>query len=189
MLDDLKKGSATLASFFFGLAFLFLLAWALLPFFFRTAGEDEASPYPPHYGPWAVNGVRLGMTLDECVRVLGGPPKDVRSGYGVEVKTWPGPGVTVTFDAPSGGRARDILGRDLTDRSGKTVVWKSASEADVRAILKTARVKRHYRPKGSGVISIGMANAGASYTCEDPEGKYAVELDENGFVKYVRAYK
>ena len=124
-----------------------------------------------------MDGVVLGWPMDSCREQLGEPDRELSPRAEVVLWQWTRfHQVTITFD--DRGRAEEILGSALTDRQGRTEVWRSAGEDEVRVILPAARVKKSYRPKGSGVFSIGREHVGTTYTVSDDLGTYTVSFYE-----------
>jgi len=178
-----------LSKFFFGLAAVFFIIWMAMPLLFKETTDDDFYNYQESKGPWAVDGIRPGMTYDECARVLG--PGETATGnyYGKTARKWPGRDVLVTFDdTAAGGGARDILGKTLTDLDGKVVVNGSEGENGIKKILKSAKIEKHYRPGGSGVISCSSQCDSVTFICRDARGSYSVYFYEGSF-RYVRGWK
>lgn len=179
-----------LSKFFFGLSFLFLLIWIAVQLSFTDAGGDYESVYEASNGPWAVDGIRLGTTLDQCIRRLGRPARSNTNSYtGKAVKDWrtATSEVSVTFEKDDGGAAAiEIRGKTLTDHSAKIVVSAGMNENDVKAILKSASVRKSYSPGGSGVISCSSVHTATVFTCRDDDGYYSVSFYRGSFVS-VRA--
>lgn len=132
---------------------------------YRVATESE-SFYRPYTGsaPLTVRSTAPGQTEAEVVALLGPPDRRNDAGYGTGSLQWQHlPDLVVTFDTRSG-RVTEVLGNELT-ADGATVLSHGTSEADVRAVLgKPAKSVGHYRPKGSGVISIGQEKVGTTLT-------------------------
>lgn len=138
---------------------------------YQEISDSSATYAAVSKGPWAVDGIVLGSTMDSCREQLGEPDRELLPNPGVVIWQWTRfHQATITFD--DRGRAVEILGSALTDRQGRTEVWRSAGEDEVRVILPAARVKKSYRPKGSGVISIGREHVGTTYTVSDDLGTY-----------------
>ncbi|HNY11945.1 MAG TPA: hypothetical protein PKK26_10180, partial [Candidatus Wallbacteria bacterium] len=96
--------------------------------------------------------------------------------------------VSITFESSNNGKACEIMGKTLTDHSGKVLIYDSASEEEVKAVLKSASVKSSYRPGGSGVISCSSVHVGTKFTCKDADGYYSVNFYE-GRLSYISASK
>ncbi len=179
----------SVSRFFYGLAILFFAAWVTLQFSPKETGDNIM--YETSSGPWAVDGIRLGTNLDECVRKLGQPMRSETNKYnGTIIKEWRTATceVTISFESASNGKSFEIMGKNLTDRSGKVVIYDSSSEEEVKAVLKSASVKNSYRPSGSGVISCSNVHVGTKFTCKDPDGFYSVNFYE-GRISYISASK
>ena len=136
-------------------------------------------------GPWAVDGIRLGTTLDECTRRLGRPARSNTNAYNGKVtKDWRTSTneVTITFEKDNGGgKSIEIMGKTLTDHAGKIIIEGSMDEKDVKAILKSASVKKSYSPGGSGVISCSVAHTATTFICRDNDGYYSVYFYRGSF--------
>ena len=79
----------------------------------------------------------------------------------------------------------EVLGNRL-DAEGVEVVSWGMSEADVRAVLgKPASSKGHYRPSGSGVISIGMKRAGGTLSYRRDGVDFEITLNDDSLA-YIR---
>lgn len=181
-----RSGRSLAANPFFVLAALLFLAWLFLPLLVRTSADEELMGYAESKGPWSVDGVRLGWTAAECEKLLGKPARTISNNYGKKVVAWSGTAeVTVTFDEKRAGGAVEILGRTLTEYSGKGVVFASMNENEVRAVLPHASSKGSYRP-GSFVISCVPSKVGTTYACRDQSGVYEISFYE-GAMRYVRA--
>lgn len=179
-----------LSKFFFGLAAVFFMIWLLLPLLFKsTSGDpDNVYDFEESKGPWAVDGVRVGASYEECRRILGGNDRPAGGGpYGKKVRQWPQPAdVMITFGADD--KAVDILGRTLTGPDGKAVVGGWEGMDGVKAILKSAKIEKHYRPKGSGVINFSSVCDAVTFRVKDANGNYSVYFYEGTF-RNVRGWK
>ena len=175
----------SLSKFFFGLSFLFLMIWIALQFSYKEVDEYGVM-YEASNGPWAVNGIRLGTTLDECARRFGRPVYSNTNVYtGKVTKNWrtSTEEVTITFEKDNGGgKSIEIVGKALTDHSGKVVIDGGMNENDVKAILKSASVKKSYSPGGSGIISCSSVHTATAFTCKDDDGYYSVSFYRGSFV-------
>jgi hypothetical protein len=161
------------------------MIWIALQLSFKEVDEYGVM-YEASNGPWAVNGIRLGTTLDQCIRKLGRPARSNTNAYNGKVtKDWNTSTieVTITFENDNGGgKSIEIAGKTLTDHAGKVVIEGSMGENDVKAILKSASVKKSYSPGGSGVISCSCAHTGTTFTCKDDDGYYSVSFYRGSFV-------
>jgi len=132
---------------------------------------------PRSEGPWSVEGIRIGMTWEEARDVLG-PSLETIGSDGRTHRWGPPKEVHVTFNVH--GRAVDIVGNSLLDLTGRTVVWSGAEDEQVVQALGEGRVTRHYRPSGSGVISLGRELAGSSREYTDDVAQYTVSIGPAG---------
>ena len=168
---------------------MLLLAFPTFCTRFCARTVTDTSFHKVSTGPWTVNRIRLGMSQDDCRRVLGEPWRTSIFASTSTSWQWHQPtDITITFDTTVPARAREILGDTLTDLESNEVVGSSASEDDVKAILKNAKMQKQYRPKGSGVIAIGRTHIGTTYTCTDRDGTYCVAFYE-GRLSYIRAQR
>lgn len=146
--------------------------------------------YAPNAGPYAINGIRPGMKLDDCLRILGAPDEkggDPEGGNGFW--KWSSHGqITVTFQNV-GGNVTGVYGNTLTDRAGTTVVSSNASEEELRGIIRSATSDKHFRPSGSGIIALGRTLSGTSYHFNDDSGEYEILFDQDGHLTGMRAGK
>ena len=153
---------------------------------FRAA-KDPESFYGPYTGaaPLTIRGAAPGQAEADVVALLGAPDRRSGAGYGVESLQWQRlPDMVVTFDARAG-RVTEVLGNELTG-DGKAVLTPGMSEADVRAVLgKPAKSVGHYRPKGSGVISIGMTRDSTTLTWRRDGREIEATLNE-GALAFIR---
>jgi hypothetical protein len=144
-----------------------LVATTLFSGCYREFSEDTASLQYPRIsspGPWEVDGVRPGQTLDEIKRLRGEPGGQIGHGPRPTFR-WPAPlETTVTFD--QGGRAIDIYGTTLTS-GGRTWVDAGLEQRAIEHVLGKGRVEQHSRPSGSGVISVGRTVLGRSVSYEN----------------------
>lgn len=133
--------------------------WGLCALLLAGAGCYREATDPPAYGkydgtaPLTVEGLRPGATRAEVLGVLGEPERK-HPGPPEEVWNWNSPAEThVTFDGA--GRARAITGATL--KSGKnSLIWGIASPEEVKQFFgRPVREENSYRPRGSGVVSIG----------------------------------
>ena len=119
---------------------------------------DPASLLEPWTGPGPVTirGVRPGQDEAEVVALLGAPDRRDGTEYQPVSLQWQRfPDMVVSVDRRTR-RVSDVLGSQL-DAAGGTVVSHGMSGADVRAVLgEPAKSQGHYRPSGSGVISLGV---------------------------------
>ncbi len=149
--------------------------------------STEVSEYSPYTGrdPLTIRGVWPGQDGAEVIALLGPPEHRASSGYGAETLQWRRfSNVAVTLETAKG-RVTEVLGDEVT--AGKdTIVSKGMSEADVRQVLgKPAKEQTHYRPSGSGVISLGRKQAGRTLWYRRDGRTFEISVQENG-VAYVR---
>lgn len=159
------------------------MVWIALQLSFKEVDEYGVM-YEVSNGPWAVDGIRLGTTMDECTRRLGRPVRSKTNAYnGSVTKDWQSPTVevSITFEKANNGKALEIMGKTLTDHSGKVIIEGSMGENDVKAILKSASVKKSYSPGGSGVISCSSVHTATAFTCKDDDGYYNVYFYRGSF--------
>ena len=152
----------------------------------RVASDPESFERPyTGTAPLTVRGAAPGQSEQEVVALLGPPDRRNGAGYGVESLQWQRlPDMAVTLDTRSG-RVIEVLGNELT-ADGAGVLSRGMSEADVRAVLgKPSESVGHYRPSGSGVISIGMKRAGATLTYVRDGRALEVTLND-GALAYIR---
>lgn len=161
------------------------MIWIALQLSFTDSGGDYESMYEVSNGPWAVDGIRLGTTLDECTRRLGRPARSNTNAYTAKAtKDWrtSTSEVSVTFEKDNGGaKAIEIMGKTLTDHSAKVIVSGGMNENEVKSILKSASVKKSYSPGGSGVISCSVAHTATTFICRDGDGYYSVYFYRGAF--------
>lgn len=173
-----------LSKFFFGLGFFFFVIWIALQLSYKEV-DEYGIIYESSNGPWAVDGIRLGTTLDQCIRKLGRPTRSNTNAYtGKVTKDWRTSTneVSVTFEKDNGGgKAIEIMGKTLTDHSAKIVVSGGMNENEVKAILKSASVRKSYSPSGSGVISCSAAHTATTFICSDGDGYYSVYFYRGSF--------
>lgn len=153
---------------------------------FRVATEPESfcSPYRGS-APLTVRGAAPGQTEAEVVALLGPPDRRGGAAYGAESLQWQRfPDFAVTLDARTG-LVTEALGNELT-AGGDAVLSQGMSEADVRTVLgKPSESRGHYRPRGSGVISLGSERIGVSLTYRRDGREIEVALN-GGALAYVR---
>ena len=178
-----------------GLDFLFwrpLRAGAAAALLFAGAGcsrvgNDPESFCRPYTGtaPLTVRGAAPGQAEQDVVALLGPPDRRNAAVYAAESLQWQRfPDLVVTLDTRSG-KVAEVLGDELT-AAGEAVLTHGMSEADVRAVLgKPARSVGHYRPKGSGVISIGSTKYATTLTYLRDGRTLEVTLNE-GALAYLR---
>lgn len=141
----------------------------------RTATDSTGdNPYRRSSGPWSVDGVRTGMTLAEVKALLGEPTKQL-PGHAQQAYQWKE--IWVTFNTKD--LAIEIFGPTLSTLDRKSVLHSGMSESDVVQILGEGRMTKQYRPKGSGVITIGRELAGISHEYTDDNGRYTIWVYEN----------
>lgn len=123
----------------------------------RTA-TDQTSLYRPWTGrdTLTVRGIRPGQDEAEVLTLLGTPDRRDGTEYQPVSLQWQRfPDMVVSVDRRTR-RVSEVLGSQL-DAAGGTVVSHGMSGADVRAVLgEPAKSQGHYRPSGSGVISLGV---------------------------------
>lgn len=147
----------------------------------RTVTDETGAPsYARSTGPWSVEGVRLGQSLPEVKALLGEPSKQITD-RGRAVYFWKTRGgeTSVSFDAKE--RVVEIFGQSLSTVDRKPMLWSNQSESEVVQILGEGRMKKQYRPKGSGVISLGRELVGISHEYTDDNARYEVWVYENQF--------
>ena len=149
--------------------------------------SDPESLLLPYTGkaPLAIHGISPGQSEDDVVALLGAPERRNVSGHGAESLQWLRFGdLVVTVDTRSR-RVTEVLGNQL-DADGKAVVWSGMNEAGVRAVLgKPASSRGHYRPSGSGVISLGMKRTGRTLAYRRDGNDAEITLNDDSLA-YVR---
>ena len=149
--------------------------------------SDPESVYLPYAGsaPLTIRGVSPGQSEDGVVALLGPPDRRNAAGYQVESLQWQRFGdLVVTVDSRSR-KVTEVLGGQL-DTDGKAVVSSRMSEADVRAVLgKPGSSKGHYRPSGSGVISLGMTRTGRTLSYRRDGNDLEITTNGDGLA-YIR---
>lgn len=152
----------------------------------REASEPE-SFYRPYAGtaPLAIRGLSPGQLEDDVVALLGPPDRRNAAGRLFESLQWSRfTDLVATVDTRTR-RVTEVLGNQL-DADGAAVVSSGMSEADVRAVLgRPASSKGHYRPSGSGVISIGMKRAGGTLTYRRDGNEVEITLNDDSLA-YIR---
>jgi hypothetical protein len=160
------------------------MIWIALQFSYKEI-DDSAGMYEVSNGPWAVNGIRLGTTLDQCIRKLGRPERSNTNAYNGKVsKDWrtATSEVNITFEKDNGsGKSIEIMGKTLTDHAGNIVIDGSMGENDVKYILKSASIRKSYSPGGSGVISCSTVHTATTFLCKDNDGYYSVYFYRGSF--------
>lgn len=160
------------------------MVWIALQLSFKEV-DEYGIMYEASNGPWAVDGIRLGTTLNECTRRLGRPVRSNTNAYNGKVtKDWNTSTneVTITFEKDNGsGKSIEIMGKTLTDHAGKVIIEGSMGESDVKSILKSASVKKSYSPGGSGIISCSSVHTATTFTCKDDDGYYSVYFYRGSF--------
>ena len=155
---------------------------------YKVATDESAyvSDYAPYSGsaPLTVRGVYPGQTENDVAALLGPPDRRLDSGYRIVSLQWQRfSDMVVTLDGA--GRVTEVLGNELTGGTD-AVVQQGMSEADVRQVLgKPAKDQSHYRPSGSGVISLGRTRTGGTLSYRRDARTIEITLLENG-VAYVR---
>lgn len=117
----------------------------------------DFSEYSPYTGtaPLTIRGASPGQPGSEVIALFGPPERHDAPRYGPETLQWQRfSDMVVTLDGARG-RVSEVLGDRLT-AGADVIVEHGMSEADVRRVLgKPLREESHYRPSGSGVISLG----------------------------------
>ena len=148
---------------------------------------DPASFEQPYTGtsPLTIRGAAPGQGEETVVALLGPPDRRNDAGYGAASLQWQRlPDMVVTIDTRTR-QVTEVLGDRIT-AAGSTVVGHGMSEADVRAVLgKPATSRGHYRPSGSGVISIGTKRVGRNLTYRRDGHDFEITLNEDSLA-YVR---
>lgn len=122
--------------------------------------------------PWTVDGLRLGVTLEE-VRVRLGEPDRVHEYNGEKSTQWRGGQLLVHFDRT--GRATEISGQSI--RAGdRTLVSVGDAEAELEQVFGPGKTAKSRRPRGSGVISIGSEHTHTQHTYENGGGRFEVSV-------------
>lgn len=158
---------------------------ALLSACHRQVSEPESFCLPyTGAAPLAVRGLAPGQTEDDVVARLGPPDRRNVAGS-LESLQWQRlPGLVATVDSRTR-QVTEVLGNQL-DADGEAVVSSGMSAADVRAVLgKPASSKGHYRPSGSGVISIGMKRAGETLSYRRDGVDFEITLNDDSLA-YIR---
>ena len=142
---------------------------------------DPASSCGPWNGtgPLAIRGVRPGQDEAEVAALLGTPDRRDGTEYQPVSLQWQRfPDMVVSVDRPTR-RVSDVLGSQL-DGAGETVLSHGMSGADVRAILgKPSKSQGHYRPSGSGVISLGSKRYAETLTYRRDETEIEITLNDD----------
>ncbi len=155
-----------------------------------ACGREESGPESscrPYTGtaPLAIRGLAPGQTEDEVVALLGTPDRRNAAGHLFESLQWSRFSDLVASVDTRSRRVAEVLGNQL-DAEGVTVLSWGMSEADVRAVLgKPASSKGHYRPTGSGVISIGMKRAGGTLLYRRDGNDVEITLNDDSLA-YIR---
>jgi hypothetical protein len=128
--------------------------------------------------------VRLGQSLAEVKALLGEPAKQITD-RGQQVYFWKTRNgeTSVSFNAQE--RVIEIFGQTLSTVDRKPVLWANMSDNEVVQVLGEGRMNKHYRPKGSGIISFGRVLTGISHEYTDDSGRYEVGVHEDQ-LRYVR---
>ncbi len=138
-----------------------VFAVLLLGACFRQVTDETAGPVRPRYtggAPWSIEGVRPGQPFEE-VRRLFGEPREIFGTGSVRTAVWNQRGTAVTFNPA--GVVTEVNGASV-DAGGQVLLRAGAGEAEVTQVLGPGSVRKSYRPKGSGVISIGRVHTGTS---------------------------
>ena len=163
-----------------------LLLMAALGGCYRKVTEP-ASFCSPYTGtaPLTIRGVSPGQSAEAVVALLGSPERRDSAGYGRESLQWQRfSDMVVTVDTKTH-RVTEVLGNRL-DAGGESVISSGMNEADVRAVLgKPSKSLGHYRPSGSGVISLGHERTGASLSYRR-DGSDAEITHNDDSVAYIR---
>jgi hypothetical protein len=148
---------------------------------------EPASFCRPYTGtaPLTIRGVSPGQSAEAVVALLGSPERRGPAGYGRESLQWQRfSDMVVTVDTKTH-RVTEVLGNRL-DAGGESVISSGMNEADVRAVLgKPAKSHGHYRPSGSGVISLGQKRIGASLSYRRDGNDAEITLNDDS-VAYIR---
>jgi hypothetical protein len=140
--------------------------------------------YEAYSGPLSINGIRLGMTQEECKAILGEPQEVVEApGKHVILRWKRPPRISATFYANLGDKAAEIFGDKITDANGKTLLFKGSEEFQVKSVLQNARVEKHYTPTGSGIASFGGKHSATSYHCPDGGGTYTASCENDSLAQ------
>ena len=155
---------------------------------YKVASDHSGyvSDYAPYSGsaPLTIRGIYPDQAENDVVALLGPPDRRLDSGYGIVSLQWQRfSDMVVTLG--TAGRVTEVLGNELT--AGKdAVLQQGMSEADVRQVLgKPAKDQSHYRPSGSGVISLGRKRTGGTLSYLRDGRRIEITLLENG-VAYIR---
>jgi hypothetical protein len=133
---------------------------------FRQVTDESAAIARPRYtgtAPWTIDGVRPGQPFDEVKQRLG-EPREIVGAVGPRTAFWAKHSTVVTFGPDN--RVTEVNGSQV-QAGAQTLVWAGASEAEVMQILGPGRVDKRYRPKGSGVISLGREHTGTTVIYEN----------------------
>ncbi|MHB8798148.1 MAG: hypothetical protein ACYDBY_06750 [Thermoanaerobaculia bacterium] len=153
---------------------------------YREASEPE-SFYLPYTGtaPLTIRGLSPGQSEDDVVARLGPPDRRNAVSERVESLQWQRfRDLVATVDTRSR-QVTEVLGNQL-DADGEAVVSSGMSEADVRAVLgKPASSKGHYRPSGSGVISLGRKRTGTTLAYQRDGNGFEITLNDDSLA-YIR---
>ncbi len=168
-----------------------LLVWAAVSLLVLSACYQEASGpesfQVPYTGtaPLTIRGLSPGQSEDDVIALLGPPERRNAVSERFESLQWQRfHDLVATVDTRSR-RVTEVLGNQL-EADGEAVVSSGMNEADVRAILgKPASSKGHYRPSGSGVISIGLKRAGGTLFYHRDENDLEITLNDDSLA-YIR---
>jgi hypothetical protein len=143
------------------------------------ADEDTARAHLPALPAGAtltIAGARLGETRRAFeTRLTLVPPSTVATGS-ARFRDGNNAEVLVVFDAED--RARELYG-SAAHVEGRQVVWQGLSAEDVQSVLGPGKRKSSYRPRGSGVISIGMEFAGEELAVQRDGVAWTFIFDKN----------
>lgn len=127
----------------------------------RGCSEGALTPVNPLRGSdWTVGGVTLGDTVDDVIRRLG--PVDRTEGDSSDQTLSFRNGETL-LHADAARRVTYIWSKVLLQNS-KPVLSEGLAEGEVTTVLGPTQARMHYRPKGSGIISVGGVHDSTTFT-------------------------
>lgn len=143
---------------------------------FREASDATASiSNRPRYtgnDPWTIDGVRPGQPFEE-VKKLFGEPREIRGNNGPRTAFWAQNNLAVTIGPDD--RVTEVMGSSLK-AGGRTIVQSGSIEAEVVQVLGPGKVQKGYRPKGSGVISLGREHTGTTLIYENGGVQFELQV-------------
>lgn len=143
---------------------------------------EESEQSSPSAGPWTIEGLLPGMTLDECQRILGAPASVTTEDDGRTLARWEkrvptsllGGYVRKTgayFD-PKTGKAVQIIGKRLMDAQGNVVLENGAPMQSVPDKVKVSEVQELMYDKGG---TEPVRTVGFQFFLDQPGTRFTVE--------------